>query len=87
MAVEQSVEWEFVGETEALGENLTQYHFVYHKSHMAWPGLEPGPLQWEAGDYLPELWHGPLHCVIRSRYEYEPSAYTKYLNRHTVLND
>jgi hypothetical protein len=25
-------------------------HFVYHKSHMTWPGLEPEPPRWEAGD-------------------------------------
>jgi hypothetical protein len=49
MHVEQSVEWELTGETEVLGENLPQCHFV-HKSHMTWPGLEPGPPRWEAGD-------------------------------------
>jgi hypothetical protein len=32
------------------GENVPQCHFVYHKSHMTLPGLEPGPPPWEAGD-------------------------------------
>jgi hypothetical protein len=34
MIVEQSVELELAGETEILGENLPQCHFVHHKSHM-----------------------------------------------------
>jgi hypothetical protein len=29
--VEQLVEWRLAGETEVLGENLPQHHFVYHK--------------------------------------------------------
>jgi hypothetical protein len=43
MSVEQSVKWELAGETEVLGENLLQCHFVHHISHMTWPGIEPGP--------------------------------------------
>jgi hypothetical protein len=31
MSVEQSVEWDLAGETEVLGENLPQCHFVNHK--------------------------------------------------------
>jgi hypothetical protein len=34
MNVEQSVESELAGETEVLGENLPQRHFVHNKSHM-----------------------------------------------------
>jgi hypothetical protein len=39
--------WEH-GKTEVLwgGGGACQWHFVYHKSHMDWPGIEPGPLPW-----------------------------------------
>jgi hypothetical protein len=48
--VEQLVEWRLAGETEVLGENLHQRHFVHHKSHLTRPGREHGPARWEASD-------------------------------------
>jgi hypothetical protein len=34
MIVEQSVECKLAGETEVLGENLPQWYFFHHKSHV-----------------------------------------------------
>jgi hypothetical protein len=34
MDVEQSVECELAEQTEVLGGNLPQFHFVHHKSQM-----------------------------------------------------
>jgi hypothetical protein len=34
MNVEKLVERRLAGETEILGENLYQFHFVLHKPHM-----------------------------------------------------
>jgi hypothetical protein len=50
MIVEQLVEWRLVGETEVLGENLPQRHFVHHKFHWPDPGSNPGLPRWEASD-------------------------------------
>jgi hypothetical protein len=49
MSVQQSVEW-LAGETEVFGGNLPHCRFVHHKSHMTWPGLQPGPPRWETSD-------------------------------------
>jgi hypothetical protein len=48
--VEKLVEWRLAGETEVLGENLPQRHFVHFKSHMTRPGFEPGPPLLEASE-------------------------------------
>jgi hypothetical protein len=50
MSVKQLVERTLAGETEVLGENLSQRHLVYHKTHMTRSELKPGPPLWEAGD-------------------------------------
>jgi hypothetical protein len=42
MIVEQLVEWRLAWETEILGENLPQRHFVHHKSHMTTNRLSYG---------------------------------------------
>jgi hypothetical protein len=42
MNVKQSPELELEGETEVIGEKLSQCHFFHHKSHMTWPGIESG---------------------------------------------
>jgi hypothetical protein len=51
MIVEKQMECRLAGETEILGENLPQRHFLsITKSHMTRPVFEPGPPRWEAGD-------------------------------------
>jgi hypothetical protein len=52
--VKQFVECELVGETEVLGGNLLQHHFVHHKFHMNCPGLEPGQqrVPWDLRRYF-----------------------------------
>jgi hypothetical protein len=47
MIVEQSVEWELAGETELLGENMPQCHFVHHKPTWLDLGSNPDQLRWE----------------------------------------
>jgi hypothetical protein len=42
MNMQQLVEWKLTEETEVLRENLSQCHPFHHKSHMTWPGIEPG---------------------------------------------
>jgi hypothetical protein len=50
MMMENLGEWRLAGETEVLGENLHQRHFVHHKTYLTRFGREPGPPRWEASD-------------------------------------
>jgi len=31
------------GKQKYSEKHLSQYHLVHHKSHVDWPGIEPGP--------------------------------------------
>jgi hypothetical protein len=48
--MEHLVEWELVRETKKYLEKTCTSATVHHKSHMTWPGIKAGLLQWEAGD-------------------------------------
>ena len=51
-----------------LLQNLAQYHFVDHRSHMDWPGKKHGHLRWHVG-------HG---TVFEDRSEYTYVEYKVY---------
>jgi hypothetical protein len=50
MMMENLVKCRLARETEVLGENPPQRHFVHHKSHVTRPGIKHGPPLWEASD-------------------------------------
>jgi hypothetical protein len=56
MMMENLVEWRLAGETEVLGENSAQRHFVHHKSHLTRPRVEPGPTIYSYRLFLDFVW-------------------------------
>ena len=39
------------GNTKVHKRKLFHCHFIYHKSHIGWPGIECVPVWWESGNY------------------------------------
>jgi hypothetical protein len=64
------------------GKNLSQCHFVHQKSHIDWPGIEPGPSRWKTGDWPNEPWHGqPATRLCLQWYKSIPLASTLFCLR------
>jgi hypothetical protein len=84
--VEQLVEWRLAGETEVLGENLPQRHFLHHKSHMSTRartrgrrGGKPATNRLSYGATVPKFvhnfqWHSVYSAVARNQVENEDYA-------------
>jgi hypothetical protein len=54
------------GKPKYSWKNLSQCHFVHHKSNMDWPGIEPEPPQWQPGDEPTAPWHGSICNLLSS---------------------
>jgi hypothetical protein len=70
MMMEDLVEWRLAGETEVIGENLSQRQFVHHKPHLTRPGLKsdrrggkPATNRLSYGAALPP-WKSPVHFAF-----------------------
>jgi hypothetical protein len=52
------VDWYWQRKAEETRGKPVPVSVVHHKSHMDWPGREPGPPLWQVGDQTSKPWHG-----------------------------
>jgi hypothetical protein len=64
-----------MGKPMYSGKKLSQGYFVHHKSHMDWPGIEPGPPKSQF-TYLAEHFLRKLFILIRTLYSSCYSVFT-----------
>jgi hypothetical protein len=90
------MEWRLAGETEVLGENLTQRHFVHHKSRAAavesqrltaWAMAQPYWSYLLLSRFVTQLLSIPVHEIWTQRMQFPPptTLYLQTLQDMTTL--
>ena len=47
-----------------IKEKICHFLFVHHKSYMDWPGIQPEPPRWQAGNEQPEPWQDIYYFIF-----------------------